>query len=277
MQVTTASLGKWLDRLEHHAVQNMQRQEMAADSCPVKWLESVAPDITLDFWQKEFMLNQSRRALLLCSRQVGKSFSVAARAAHRAISKPNSTVLTIAPSYRQSQLLYSKIAKFVQADSSVRAVRNTQFELELSNGSSVVSLPGDSPDKVRGFSASFVAVDEASFVRDGVLTALFPMLSTTGGDIVMLSTPAGASGVFHSAWMNNEEEWDRTKVLATDCPRIPADFLAEAKVRLGDLGWRREYLCEFVSSTEAFFNSDQLAAAFAAPESDDKTIARAFK
>ncbi len=42
--------------------------------------------------------------------------------------------------------------------------------------------------------------------------------------------------------------WRRFRVTAEECPRIPAEFLAEQRVLLGDSAFRREYMCEFVAA-----------------------------
>jgi len=42
--------------------------------------------------------------------------------------------------------------------------------------------------------------------------------------------------------------WERYRITAEQCPRIPPEFLAEQRIRLGDAVFRREYQCEFVAA-----------------------------
>lgn len=42
--------------------------------------------------------------------------------------------------------------------------------------------------------------------------------------------------------------WERYKIAADQCPRIPPEFLAEQRVLLGEPAFRREYMCEFVAA-----------------------------
>src|ERR1035437_8526983 len=56
--------------------------------------------------------------------------------------------------------------------------------------------------------------------------------------------------------------WDRYQVKAGDCPRIAAEFLAEQRVLLGDLAFRREYLCEFVAPGIQVFDRELPDSAF---------------
>src|SRR5262249_57463111 len=87
--------------------------------------------------------------------------------------------------------------------------------MELSNGSRIISLPG-SEKTTRGYSAaSLVVMDEASRVPDELLAAVRPMLATTSGRFIALSTPAGKRGWFWEAWSQGEG-WERVSVKGED-------------------------------------------------------------
>src|SRR6516165_11460594 len=55
-----------------------------------------------DAWQQEFLRSASRRLLLNCSRQAGKSSVVAIAALHEALYRPGALALIVSPSLRQS-------------------------------------------------------------------------------------------------------------------------------------------------------------------------------
>jgi hypothetical protein len=57
------------------------------------------------------------------------------------------------------------------------------------------------------------------------------------------------------------EGWQRVMVKATDCPRIPANFLAEERQHLGDWWYRQEFCCEFLDSQTSAFGYDEVMAA----------------
>ena len=56
--------------------------------------------------------------------------------------------------------------------------------------------------------------------------------------------------------------WERIKVPATECPRIPREFLAEERRSMGERVFRQEYLCEFGDLREGVFNMDSVKRAF---------------
>lgn len=213
-----------------------------------------------DGWQRDVLNSDARRMLLLCSRQSGKSTTCAALAVNQAIYDPG-LVLLIAPAQRQSAELFRKVNEVYRALPNVpKVVQESAMRMELSNGSRIIALPG-TEGTIRGYSgAKTVIVDEASRVEDALFAAVRPMLATTNGRFVALTTPYGKRGWFYEAWAFGEG-WERTQVTAHDCPRIDPAWLAEEKRLIGDWQFRQEYLCEFVDTDEQFFSSELIEAA----------------
>jgi hypothetical protein len=74
------------------------------------------------------------------------------------------------------------------------------LQLELENGSRIVSLPGKE-GTIRGYpGARLLAIDEAAWVPDDLYLAVRPMLAVSDGRLVALSTPHGTRGWFYEAW-----------------------------------------------------------------------------
>lgn len=213
-----------------------------------------------DGWQEEVLNSDARRMLLLCSRQSGKSTTCASLAVHQALYDPG-LVLLIAPAQRQSSELFRKVHEVYRALPDVpRIVQESAMRLELANGSRIIALPG-TEGTIRGYSgAKTVIVDEASRVDNALFAAVRPMLATTNGRFVALTTPYGKRGWFYEAWEHGEG-WHRTKVTAHDCPRIDPEWLAEERRLIGDWQFRQEYECEFVDTDEQFFASELIEAA----------------
>ncbi len=225
-----------------------------------------------DAWQAGVLRSGAKRRLLLCSRQWGKSTTTAILALHRAVYRPGSLILLVSPSLRQSGELFKKVATLLRhVDPAPARIEDNRLSLELANGSRVVSLPG-SEATVRGFSgASLIVEDEAARVDDALYEAIRPMVATSDGDLVLLSTPFGQRGHFWDAWANGGDAWERVKVTAHDCPRISAAFIEGERAALGALAFRSEYLVEFCDTIDQVFKhanvmgalSDDVAPLFA--------------
>ncbi len=204
----------------------------------------------------------SKRLLMLCAWQTGKSTTTAVMALHRALYRPESLILLVSPSLRQSGELFRKVTGLLRTvEPAPPRVEDNKLSVQLANRSRVVSLPG-SEATVRGFSgASLIIEGEAARVDDTLYEAIRPMLATSDGDLVLLSTPWGKRGHFWDAWANGGPAWERVRVTAYDCPRISRAFLEGERAALGDLAFRSEYEVEFVDTEDQVFRSEHIAAA----------------
>lgn len=218
--------------------------------------------LTPDGWQADLLRSSSRRQLVLCSRQSGKSTMAAIKAVHTAVYEPGSLTLLVSPSERQSGEGFKKCLSVLRAlNWPVKPAQQSQLQLSLENSSRIVALPGKE-STVRGYSSvRLLAVDEAARVSEDLLTAVRPMLSVSGGTLLMLSTPFGARGAFFEAWSSRDDTYERFKVTAREVPRISEEFLEQEKRALGWWLFEQEFNCTFIDATTSAFDSDAIRAA----------------
>lgn len=217
-------------------------------------------DIELDPWQRELVQSDDRQALVLCSRQSGKSTASAVLAAHTAIYRPGSLTLLVSPSQRQSIELLAKVKAFVSHLD--RPSQESETKITLPNGSRIISLPGGD-QTIRGFSAALVIMDEAARIEDATAAAVRPMLAITRGRLIALSTPFGRRGWFAEAWHAGGDDWKRVRVPASACPRISEDFLERERRALGPFLFDQEYNLAWVNASGSVFHEDAIADIFA--------------
>lgn len=220
-----------------------------------------------DPWQAKVLQSTSTRILLLCARQVGKSTVTAAAACTTAIAERDSLILLLSPSLRQSGELFRKVMEFYHAiKGAPPLVAESVTKAELENGSRIVSLP-EKEGTIRGFSGvKLMVIEEAAWVLSGVYSAVKPMLATSGGKLIALSTPFGKRGWFYKAWLDESGPWERHQVTAYQCPRIPAEFLAQEKREKLPADFAQEYLAEFQEATSSVFRAEDIARAFESPD-----------
>jgi hypothetical protein len=227
-----------------------------------------AAGLAPDPWQRDLLLSDAPRVLVLSARQAGKSTTVAALAAFEALYRPGSLTLLLSPSLRQSAELFRKVTDFYRAlPGTPRLVLDSTLRMELPSGSRVVSLPG-TESTIRGYSkVNLLIVDEAARVPDPLYHSVRPMLAVSGGRLVSLSTPWAKAGWYYDSWQSSEA-WERYTVRAVDCPRVPAVFLAEERRALPPSVFQREYEATFTDSEDAYFRDSDITAAlssFVAP------------
>ena len=216
-----------------------------------------------DPWQRDVLQGTAKQMLLCCSRQSGKSAITAALAVHIAVTQPDSLILLLSKSERQSTNLFKQCMHFYR---SVRwgmlPTSEAALTLRLANGSEIVALPGQE-GTVRSFSSvRLIVVDEGAFVPDELYYSVRPMLAVSGGRLIALSTPHGNRGWYYEAWMNGGDSWERHMVTAYECPRITPEFLEEERRALGEFWFSQEYECKFLDSESHAFTAADIQSAF---------------
>ncbi|MBM9466090.1 terminase large subunit domain-containing protein [Nakamurella leprariae] len=222
-------------------------------------------------WQENLLRTQAEQVLVVAARQVGKSSTVALKALHVATYEPGSLCLIFSPRQRQSDELLRKVRTYYRALTGhagrpVRnddvPVKNNESELELTNGSRIVSLPG-SESGVRSFSAArLLILDEASRASDDLLAAVVPMVAT-GGQFMMMSTPWGRRGFFYElAELDQTDAWERHRTTVYESARWPEARRARVRASIGSFAWSSDYECVFGDTTSQLFSTEMVDRAF---------------
>ena len=235
-----------------------RRLALALD--PALLAESIG--MVADEWQRDVLREREQHLLLNCSRQSGKSTVTALRAVDELLRRADALVLVASPTLRQSQELARKVREILSALGALAppVAQESALSLELITGARLVCLPG-SETSARSWSAvTLFIVDEAARCTDELYHALRPVLATSGGRIVLLSTPHGRRGFFWREWTEGIG-WKRVRITADMCPRISRDWLEEERASLPAYVFAAEYLCEFTDSGETVFGSEYIYAA----------------
>ena len=145
----------------------------------------------------------------------------------------------------------------------------TADSLTLQNGTALIAYPCR-PAAVRGLRARVVILDELAFYRSGdgapvdreMLRSVRPCLATTGGKLLVLSSPYGSSGALWDLHRQHHGR-DDSPVLVWQAsapemnPTLPADYLAQMQESDPE-AYRSEVLGEFRSGISSLFDSETL-------------------
>jgi len=211
----------------------------------------------MDPVQRRIIEAQEPRIIVCCTRQWGKTTTVAAKAAAEAQSGPG-LILIIAPVERQARECFRKIKDCLRRSLPADIwPEENKTSLELPNGARIVAVPAKG-ENIRGFTnPRLIIIDEAAFVRDEDYRSIRPMLSH-GARLILLSTPFGRRGFFHETWERPDDRWVKIMVAADQCSHISADFLAEEKLAIGSWWYEQEYNCKFLDAGAGFFDMDRV-------------------
>ncbi len=201
-----------------------------------------AQRLTADPWQRDLLFSTARQILLNCCRGAGKSRVVSVLALHTALFEPDSLVLLVSRSLRQSMELFRYVKQGYRAlGRPLGTLKETTTQLELANGSRVVSLPGKE-ETIRSFQGvNLLILDEAARIPDDLYASVSPMTGVRRGRTVCLSTPFGPRGFFWREWQQDDDRWQRIHIPWWQCPRLSADFIAEERRKFGDHWIAQEY------------------------------------
>ena len=222
-------------------------------------MKNIQELIKLDRWQKEVLENPAKHIAIRAGRQVGKSTVVSLKAAQYAIQNPKKTVLIIASVDRQAQLLFEKVIEtilFLDKDQvGRRKDKPTKHYMKLKNGTRIHCLPtGRSGYGIRGYTIDLLIADEAAFIPEEVWIAVMPMLATTQGNIILLSTPYGKQGYFYECF--DDKDYTTWAVSSEDCGRISKTFLEKQREKMTKMQYAQEFKGEFLEELTQMFSSE---------------------
>lgn len=233
--------------------------------------------INLDPWQEKFINTQGDK-ILCTGRQVGKSLVCSLDAGEYAVNNSNKTVLIIATTERQAYELFEKVLHYLTTNhkNSIKTgkYRPTKSKINLKNGTRILCLPtGISGTGIRGLTVHRLYVDEASRVPEEVWPAVTPMMLTTAGSTILLSTPAGKNGYFYDCWVNKEGAFDSFTRFSVESQKVVSEreicdswtihqregalkLIEREKARMSALFFAQEYLGRFVDDLLQFFPTE---------------------
>ncbi len=211
-------------------------------------------------------LHTQRFNILKVGRQQGKTISVAIYFLWFAMFHNDKLCLVASNKFSNAleimqriQYAYSEIPDWLKPG--VKAFNKTSIEFD--NESRMISQ-ATTANTGRGLACAKIFIDEIAFVRKSIQndlwTSMAPTLST-GGDVIISSTPNGDNELFATLWRgavlgNNgfaafEATWD-------EHPERDATFKEEMLQKIGQLKFSQEFECEFVSSDPLLISSLKL-------------------
>ena len=219
-------------------------------------------------YQEKLLKTESKRVILRWARQTGKTSTLACLCIYYAATHPNKVILIVSPGLRQSMILGDRIRELIRH--MPREYRKAILKQELRtifrfrNGSRIIILP-NSENQLRGFTADLIVVDEAAFFRNDkeiFYNILPPMLATTGGTLIISSTPWGKNTVFYE--LNQDPDYEKHIVTwreAVKEGRYSPEFIRqlEKERELRPEVFKMEYEAEFIEEIDTWLSQDLLA------------------
>lgn len=220
------------------------------------------------------------QAITITGRQGGKTQTAGDVVAYEAAAAPRdgsadgTYALLVAQDQRGTlRTLFSYVATAFDQSPLLRqcVVSKTAETIVLDNGVCVAVYPCR-PQAIRGIRARVAVVDELAFFRTSenlptdveMLRSVRPTLATTGGRLIILSSPYGQTGALWDLHRAHYGRADSSTLVWCGSapamnPMLPADYLARMQEDDAE-AYRSEVLGEFRTGVATFIDPDALQA-----------------
>lgn len=226
-------------------------------------------------YQKDVLeaFNEHRYIITLQPRQSGKTTCAAIYLCWFAMFKPDQTILIAAHKFVGAQEIMQRVRYVYETcPNYIRAgVKNyNKGSIEFDNDSRIVSTT-TTETTGRGMSISLLYCDEFAYLPSAIAENFWSSISptlATGGRAIITSTPNTDEDMFAQLWKGAMDKYDDLgndmivgsngfyglQVKWDEHPDRDEEWSKNEIAKIGDIRWRREFLCEFITFEETLLN-----------------------
>ncbi len=139
----------------------------------------------------------------------------------------------------------------------VARINETEKRIDIAGGGMIAVRSAHHPDNLRGEGLDLAVLDEAAYMQARVWQEIVrPMLTTTRGSALFLSTPLGKNwfyDLFCVGMDAAESEYSAFQFSTANNPLLELDEIESIRRRSPERIWRREYLAQFDDESGAVF------------------------
>jgi hypothetical protein len=221
------------------------------------------------------IIQNNRKSVLLCGRQLGKTTTVGGYVLWYATFVPDMTILIAAHTGRFVSEIMARIKyayEFMPDFLRAGTVEYNKQSISFDNGSRIIAQT-TTPTTGRGYSVGLFFVDELASVPQNIQKEFWASISptlSTGGKIIISSTPQSDEDQFSEIWHNankTEDEFGNTlsdglgvngfkafKAIWSEHPERDQKWADVEKSDIGEEKFLREHNCEFIIDSETLIN-----------------------
>lgn len=210
--------------------------------------------------QRKIISDSTRFVVACCSRRIGKTQAGEDWILRQALKKPESINWWIAPTYQQTLKTFRALANIAR-QMPASQINRAELRIVFYNGSEIYAKSAQNPDNLRGAGLDTVVMDEAAFIQEEIWTDIIrPMLVTTEGRALFLSTPNGRNWFWH-LWLRcldeKQQDWSGHHYTVYDAPHtlIPPDEIEDIRNNVPSQTFRQEFMAEFLEGGGAVFRN----------------------
>ena len=217
------------------------------------------------------MKNPARFKVVACGRRWGKT-ELALTAILIAAIIEDKRCWWLTPTYQMADQVWRDLKRALK---NLKGSKISQSErrIDLPNGGMIAVRSGHHPDNLRGEGLDFAVLDEAAFIDPRLwIEIIRPMLATTLGEALILSTPKGRNWFWQLRQLGldpAQKDWAAFHFHSADNPLISRAELENIRSLSPEQVWKTEYEAHFSDDSGQVFRgiADAVAAdQFHAPQ-----------
>lgn len=197
------------------------------------------------------------------SRQKGKSYLISNLLLFFAINYTKTNNYCVSPTLKQSKAIYKVIMDAIGNSGVVKSKNATDLTITLINGSTINFKSAEQRDALRGYTADFLCIDEASFIPDDIFYLILPWTDAKKAPILMTSTPFVKSGFFYQYFNYGKDCTHNTTTIDWTDPKykesiekiLPPEKIEEYRSVLPKNVFMTEYLGQFLDDDGTVFTN----------------------
>ena len=217
------------------------------------------------------MKNPARFKVVACGRRWGKT-ELALTAILIAAIIEDKRCWWLTPTYQMADQVWRDLKRAVKNLKGSKISQNER-RIDLPNGGMIAVRSGHHPDNLRGEGLDFAVLDEAAFIDPRLwIEIIRPMLATTLGEALILSTPKGRNWFWQLRQLGldpAQKDWAAFHFHSADNPLISTAELENIRSLSPEQVWKTEYEAHFSDDSGQVFRgiADAVAAdQFNAPQ-----------
>lgn len=212
-------------------------------------IDAVTVDLAPLQW--EIYDDMRRFRIVVAGRRSGKTVEAITECVTASMTGPKGLVYYIAPTYRMARdIAWETALQMIDRRYLRKPPNESRLEFAFKNGSTFALRGAEKPDRLVGRGLKFACFDEWAQMKERVWTQIvLPMLATTQGRALFITTPAGFNHAYkmftRAQQPKHARTWGYYQFTTADGGWVPADELLIAQGEVDPRIYRQEYEASF--------------------------------
>ncbi len=197
--------------------------------------------------QNEVLEKRARFNVIACGRHWGKTTLGKTVLQYMAVCKKK-RVWWLAPTFMMTSQVWRDLKANTRNIKGVK-ISESEHRIDLPDGGMIAVRSSHQPDYLRGEGLDLAVLDEAAYIEPRVWPEIVrPMLASTRGEALFLSTPFGRNwfwDLFRIGMDPEEYDWAAFRFATAGNPNIERAELDSIRRQTSERVWKTEYLAQF--------------------------------